>query len=53
MQRAEIVAKNMVFSKKTDLYFRIKKLINKNEMGNIFKVVLATDKKNNFNLGFK
>ena len=53
LQRAEIVAKNMVFSKKTDLYFRIKKLINKNEMGNIFKVVLATNKKNNFNLGFK
>ena len=39
MQRAEIVAKNMVFSKKADLYFRIKKLINKNEMGNIFKVI--------------
>ncbi len=53
LQRAEIVAKNMIFSKKTDLYFRLKKLINKDEMGTIFKVVLATNKKNNFNLGFK
>ena len=53
LKRAEIVAENMIFSKKADLYFRLKKLINKNEMGNIFKVVLATSKKNNFNLGFK
>ena len=53
LKRAEIVANNMVFSKKADLYFRLQRLINKNEMGNIFKVILATNKKNNFNLGFK
>ena len=53
LKRAEIVSKNMIFSKKADLYFRIQKLINKNQMGSIFKVVLATNKKNNFSLGFK
>ncbi len=53
LNRAEIVAKNMVFSKKADLFFRLQKLIGKEQMGNIFKVFLATSKKTNFNLGFK
>ena len=53
LKRAEIVSKNMLFSKKASLYFRLQRLINKNEMGEVFKVILATDKKINFNLGFK
>tara|TARA_B100000029_G_scaffold141828_1_gene137045 strand:- start:865 stop:1908 length:1044 start_codon:yes stop_codon:yes gene_type:complete len=52
LERAEIIAKNMPFSKKTDIYFRVKRLIDKNQMGTLFKVLFATNKKNNFNLGF-
>ena len=53
LERAEIVAKNMIFSKKADLFYRLQKLIGKNEMGTTFKVLLATNKSNNFNLGMK
>jgi len=52
LERAEIVSKNMPFSKKSDIYFRIKKLIDENQMGKLFKVLFATNKRNNFNLGF-
>ena len=52
LQRAEILTKNMPFSKKVDIYFRIKRLIDKNQMGNLFKVMLITNKNNKFNLGF-
>ena len=53
LERAEIISKNMPFSKKSDIYFRLKRLIDKNQMGTLFKVLFATNKKNNFNLGFK
>ena len=52
MKRAEILSKNMQFSKKVDLYFRIKRLIDDKQMGNLFKVIFITNKKNKFNLGF-
>ena len=52
LERAEIISKNLPFSKKADIYFRLKRLIDKNEMGKLFKVMLITNKKNNFNLGF-
>ena len=52
LERAEMVSKNMPFSKKSDIYFRIKRLIDKKQMGVLFKVLFATNKKNNFNLGF-
>ena len=52
LQRAEIVSKNIAFSKKSDIYFRLKRLIDKKEMGSLFKVLFATNKKNNFKLGF-
>ena len=53
LQRAEIVSKNMVFSKKTDLFYRIKRLIDKKQMGELFKVMLIKNKKNIFNTGFQ
>ena len=53
LQRAEIISKNLPFLKKTDIYFRVKRLIDKQQMGSLFKVLFATKKKNNFNLGFK
>ncbi len=52
LQRAEIISKNMPFSKKSDIFFRLKRLIDKKQMGTLFKVLFATNKKNNFNLGF-
>ena len=44
--------KNLPFSKKADVYFRVQKLINKNSMGEVFKVMLATRDDCNFNSGF-
>ena len=52
LKRAEIVSKNMTFSKKVDFYYRIKRLIDKNQMGELFKVIMATSKNINFNVGF-
>ncbi len=53
LERAEIISKNMPFSKKSDIYYRIKRLIDPKQMGNLFKVFFATNKKNNFSLGFQ
>jgi NADH dehydrogenase [ubiquinone] 1 alpha subcomplex assembly factor 7 len=50
--RAEILSKNMAFSEKADLYFRIKRLIDENQMGHLFKVMFVTNYKNKFKLGF-
>ena len=52
LQRAEILSKNISFSKKADIYFRVKRLIDDNQMGNLFKVMFITNKKNKFKLGF-
>ena len=52
IERAEIISKNLPFSKKADIYFRLKRLIDYKEMGSLFKVFFATKKKNKFNLGF-
>ncbi len=50
--RAEIISKNQNFLKKADIYYRLKRLIDKKQMGNLFKVMLIKDKKNKFKLGF-
>ena len=52
MERAEILSKNMVLSKKADIYFRIKRLIDESQMGHLFKVMFVTNHKNKFKLGF-
>ncbi len=51
-QRAEIISKNKSFLKKADIYYRLERLINENQMGNLFKVMFIKDKKNKFKLGF-
>ena len=53
LQRAEIVSKNIPFSKKTDLFYRIKRLIDEKQMGELFKVMLIKNKSNKFNTGFQ
>jgi NADH dehydrogenase [ubiquinone] 1 alpha subcomplex assembly factor 7 len=52
LQRAEILTKNIPFTKKADIYFRIKRLVDKNFMGDLFKVMLITNKNNKFRIGF-
>ena len=52
LNRAEIVSKNMLFSEKADIYFRIKRLIDESQMGHLFKVMFITNRKNKFKLGF-
>ena len=51
-KRAEIISRNKDFSKKADIYFRLKRLIDEKQMGNLFKVMFIKKKKNNFKLGF-
>jgi len=53
LHRAEMLTKNMSFTKKADIYYRIKRLIDKNAMGDLFKVMLITNKDNKFQLGFQ
>ena len=50
--RAEILSKNMPFSEKADIYFRIKRLTDESQMGHLFKVMFITKPKNKFKLGF-
>ena len=51
-QRAEIISKNLPFSKKADIFFRLKRLIDENQMGDHFKVMFIKNRNNKFNLGF-
>ena len=51
-ERAEIISRNIPFSKKVDIFYRIKRLIDKNQMGDLFKVLFITKKENKFTLGF-
>ena len=51
-KRAEIISKNKNFLKKANIYYRLQRLIDQKQMGNLFKVMLIKDKKNKFKLGF-
>jgi len=50
--RAEIISQNLNFSNKADIYYRLNRLIDEKQMGNLFKVMFIKNKKNNFKLGF-
>ena len=52
-ERAEIISKNLPFSKKADIYYRIKRLTDENAMGGLFKVMFLTKKNAKFQIGFK
>ncbi len=51
-QRAEIISKNKTFNEKADIFYRLKRLISDNEMGNLFKVMLIKNSNNNSQTGF-
>jgi len=52
VERANILSKNVSFKSKADMYYRLKRLLNYKEMGNLFKVIFAYKKGKKFNLGF-
>ena len=51
-ERAEIISRNKNFLKKADMYYRLNRLIDEKQMGNLFKVMLIKNKENKFKLGF-
>ena len=53
VQRAEIISENIPFSKKSDLFYRIRRLIDEKQMGELFKVMLVKKTKNKFKTGFE
>ena len=53
LERAEIISKNLKFTDKVNIYFRLKKLIDNKEMGELFKFMLMTSNNINFKTGFK
>ena len=51
-KRAEIISKNKTFTEKADIYYRLKRLIDEKEMGDLFKVMLITKLNNSLQIGF-
>ena len=51
-ERAEIISKNKDFLKIANIYYRLQRLIDQKQMGNLFKVMFVKNKKNKFKLGF-
>ena len=52
VQRAEKLSKDLSFTKKANIYYRLRRLIDKNFMGEQFKVMFLTKKNIKFRLGF-
>jgi len=52
LERANILSKKMTFKEKANMFYRLKRLLDPMEMGNLFKVIFAQKKSRNFSLGF-
>ena len=52
LERANILSGKMSFNEKANMFYRLKRLLDPKEMGNLFKVIFAQKKDNNFSLGF-
>tara|TARA_B100000029_G_scaffold205554_1_gene203426 strand:+ start:513 stop:1577 length:1065 start_codon:yes stop_codon:yes gene_type:complete len=52
LERANILSKKMTFKEKANMFYRLKRLLNPQEMGDLFKVIFAQKKGINFSLGF-
>jgi len=52
LERANILSKKMTFKAKANMFYRLKRLLDPEEMGNLFKVIFAQKKGGNFSLGF-
>tara|TARA_B100001778_G_scaffold325092_1_gene320185 strand:- start:295 stop:1134 length:840 start_codon:yes stop_codon:yes gene_type:complete len=53
LERAKILEKNMSIKQKSNMFLILKRLLNKELMGELFKVIFAFESKNNNFLGFK
>ena len=53
IERAKIIEKNMSDQQKKDMFFTLKRLLDRNSMGELFKVIFAYNYKNNNFLGFE
>ena len=53
MKRAEILAANKNFLEKANIFYRVNRLIDKKQMGELFKVIYLYKKNKKFNLGFE
>ena len=51
--RAEILGKNKTFTEKADIFYRVKRLTDKNHMGNLFKVMLIKNSNIKSQIGFQ
>ena len=52
VNRAEILSKNMNFQEKSSIYYRLQRLLNPTQMGELFKVIFAFKLKKKFTTGF-
>tara|TARA_B100001123_G_scaffold443894_1_gene591255 strand:- start:770 stop:1834 length:1065 start_codon:yes stop_codon:yes gene_type:complete len=52
LERANILSQKMTFKSKANMYYRIKRLLDSREMGDLFKVLFAQKKDGKFSLGF-
>ena len=52
LERANILSKKMTFKEKANMFYRLKRLLDCREMGNLFKVLFAQKKGRKFSLGF-
>ncbi len=52
LERANILSEKMTFKQKANLFYRMKRLLDYNEMGSLFKVIFAQKKDGRFSLGF-
>ena len=53
MERADQISKKMSFSEKSNLYLRLRRLLDNKFMGDLFKVIFAYKFKKNKFLGFQ
>jgi NADH dehydrogenase [ubiquinone] 1 alpha subcomplex assembly factor 7 len=52
IERAEIISKKMKFTEQSNMYLRLKRLLNSNLMGDLFKVILTYRSSSNKFFGF-
>jgi NADH dehydrogenase [ubiquinone] 1 alpha subcomplex assembly factor 7 len=51
-ERANILSKNMTFKSKVNMFYTLKRLLDSDKMGSLFKVLFAQKKGKKFSLGF-
>ena len=52
LERANTLSKKMTFKAKANMFYRLKRLLDPKEMGDLFKVIFAQKKNKKFSLGF-